>query len=115
MLKTPTLEVYSIEGESVQCPNEECARTFTKPLKATMKSEKGEKTYYACPYCLTEIKPRKQKSTPPVKNKQKENSKPQKMMEGCSHYLGYLKERPKNTPIPEECLLCTEMVQCLLQ
>jgi len=32
---------------------------------------------------------------------------------GCPHYFGYLKEHPKNTPIPNECLTCTKIMQCL--
>jgi len=31
----------------------------------------------------------------------------------CAHHLGYLKRRPKNTPIPEECLTCTKMIDCM--
>jgi hypothetical protein len=32
---------------------------------------------------------------------------------GCLHELGYLKRRPKNTPIPEECLICNKMIDCM--
>ena len=32
---------------------------------------------------------------------------------GCAHHLGYLKRRPKNTPIPEECLTCSKMIECM--
>jgi hypothetical protein len=32
---------------------------------------------------------------------------------GCAHSLGYLKRRPKNTPIPEECLICNKMIDCM--
>lgn len=31
----------------------------------------------------------------------------------CGHFLGYLKKRPKNTPIPDECLTCSKMIECL--
>jgi hypothetical protein len=31
----------------------------------------------------------------------------------CQHFLGYLKRRPKDTPIPDECLTCGRMVECL--
>jgi hypothetical protein len=31
----------------------------------------------------------------------------------CGHFMGYLKQRPRETPIPEECLLCDKMVDCL--
>ncbi len=32
---------------------------------------------------------------------------------GCPHSFGYLKEHPKNTPIPNECLTCTKIMECL--
>ncbi len=32
---------------------------------------------------------------------------------GCPHHFGYLKEHPKNTPIPNECLTCTRIMECL--
>jgi hypothetical protein len=32
---------------------------------------------------------------------------------GCPHHFGYLKEHPKNTPIPNECLTCTKIMECL--
>jgi len=35
---------------------------------------------------------------------------------GCSHYVGYLmKEHPKKTPIPNECITCIKINQCLLR
>ena len=32
---------------------------------------------------------------------------------GCPHHFGYLKEHPKNIPIPNECLTCTKIMECL--
>ena len=32
---------------------------------------------------------------------------------GCNFYLGYLPNRPKSMEIPEECLVCEQMVNCL--
>ena len=32
---------------------------------------------------------------------------------GCKFYLGYLSNRPKSMEIPEECLVCEQMVNCL--
>lgn len=41
-----------------------------------------------------------------------EDSNPQ----GCSHYVGYLmKEHPRKTPIPNECITCEKINQCLLR
>ena len=31
----------------------------------------------------------------------------------CSHYLGYLVSLPKNRPIPNECMGCSEIFECL--
>jgi hypothetical protein len=31
----------------------------------------------------------------------------------CSHEFGYLKKRPKGASIPDECLVCQKMIQCL--
>jgi len=33
---------------------------------------------------------------------------------GCPYYLGYLKEKGKDKPIPEKCLTCPKMLECLL-
>jgi len=33
--------------------------------------------------------------------------------QGCSHKLGHLKNLPKNTPIPEECFGCPQILECL--
>jgi hypothetical protein len=32
---------------------------------------------------------------------------------GCPHHFGYLKEHPKHAPIPNECLTCTRIMECL--
>ena len=32
----------------------------------------------------------------------------------CPHQFGYLAEHPKNAPFPEECLLCSKVVECIL-
>ena len=52
-------------------------------------------------------------STVPVKTMKNDSSKgPQPS--GCPHYYGYLEEHPKNTPIPNECLTCTKIMECLV-
>lgn len=45
-------------------------------------------------------------------NEVSEDAKPP----GCSHYVGYLtKEHPKRTPIPNECITCIKIDECLLR
>jgi len=36
-----------------------------------------------------------------------------KDFEGCPHKFGYLKTLPKNTPIPDECFGCPQILECL--
>lgn len=33
----------------------------------------------------------------------------------CPHYYGYLKTLPKDVAIPDECLACLRMVECISQ
>ena len=33
----------------------------------------------------------------------------------CTHHFGYLADLPTNTPIPEECLLCSKVVECIVK
>jgi hypothetical protein len=33
----------------------------------------------------------------------------------CHHHFGYLSELPKSTPIPEECVFCSKVVDCIAQ
>ena len=32
----------------------------------------------------------------------------------CLHYFGYLSKLTKNSSIPEDCLLCSKVVECLV-
>ncbi len=52
-------------------------------------------------------------ATVPVEKKKTEVSR-NTQPSGCSHHFGYLKEHPRNTPIPNECLTCAKIMECLL-
>ena len=83
-------------------------------------------TYDACPFCFTKLSSvidkseleatikkavGKLDSTPKVSGKEKLDTQKEA---DCPHYLGYLKKRPKDAPIPDACLTCEKMVQCIL-
>lgn len=34
---------------------------------------------------------------------------------GCRYHFGYLGELPENTPIPDECLGCLKLMECLIR
>jgi hypothetical protein len=54
---------------------------------------------------------KKKKEEPPVKPPEKEEKDPSE----CSHHFGYLANRPKDSPIPQECLTCPKIVDCMLK
>ena len=113
--------------ETCVCPNDECGRTFDRPLQLTVLSSDPVETYPACPYCMSRIEAdeEKQKLTKetPIALKirtalQNEQEKEREEIEEtstqkCSHEFGYLKKRPKGASIPDECLVCQKMIQCL--
>ncbi|MGQ9565883.1 MAG: hypothetical protein ACUVT5_04990 [Candidatus Bathyarchaeales archaeon] len=123
-------------GSGRVCPNVDCGRTFDRPLKLTVLCSDPVETYFACPFCMSRLdlddpKPRLPKLEKPMLPAEvdvedvKEDVKPLKHMErapevsegkqgGCLHEFGYLKNRPKNKPIPDECLTCPKMIQCLM-
>ncbi|MEM2439954.1 MAG: hypothetical protein QW493_01895 [Candidatus Bathyarchaeia archaeon] len=87
----------------------ECGEVFQKPVLATVSANGLSKTYYACPRCLTKVK-----EVPlPVGGGQKVLNEQAKSGGGCPHFFGFLKRRPKNIPIPDECLTCNRMIECL--
>jgi hypothetical protein len=63
--------------------------------------------------------------TPIVSQSKEVISKPQKTVASrvatsssrgdCLHQFGYLRTLPKNTPIPDECLGCQRVVECLVE
>jgi len=44
-----------------------------------------------------------------------EQKKPSPSFRDCPHFFGYVKSLPKNTPLPDECLGCPWIVECLTQ
>lgn len=40
---------------------------------------------------------------------------PQTTSPGCLHSFGYLRSLPKNTPVPDECFGCPNVMRCLFQ
>jgi hypothetical protein len=112
------------EKKSFTCRNPNCKTIFTAPLKTLNLLENPAEPYYACPFCLTKIEeaPLPITNKPPEKltEKRELNSKhkPDKSGEmpwSCSLHLGYLSERAQNTPIPDDCLLCKSIVECMLK
>jgi hypothetical protein len=43
-----------------------------------------------------------------------ESETEEKDSEKCSHHFGYLVKHPKNVPFPEECFLCSRLLECIV-
>jgi len=46
---------------------------------------------------------------------EKERVAPQPAKTTCTHHFGYLSERSSKERIPEECMACAEIVNCMLK
>lgn len=99
-----------------------------------------EEPYDACPYCLTEIKldneppaafdepetfeqeeteePAEEEAETEVEETmphvEEQVETPQASSE-CLHYLGYLSEKSSKEQIPDECMMCKDIVTCMLK
>jgi hypothetical protein len=104
-----------------------CGEEFENPLLTEFHSGSAIEEYHACPRCLTKVSEIEhgqkadidvtfeEEAELPQEIEEKtpnfENSKAEET-QACPHFLGYLKKRPKGTPIPEGCLTCTKMIDC---
>jgi len=123
---TPLRKNETLNHETCTCPNDECGRSFDRPIEITVFSSNPPETYPACPYCMSRIDTEREEEYEPTKNAsmslgirtvlEREQEKIEKEGTGeakCSQGFGYLKKRPKGAPIPDECLTCPKMIQCI--
>jgi hypothetical protein len=111
----------------ITCQNISCRKSFTAALNTLNLQKTPQETYPSCPYCLTRIEiieePLKKeegeetlrqieqlKSTK-VETKNKQSDKPS----DCHHHPGYLSERSSKENIPDDCLVCKDIVDCMLK
>jgi hypothetical protein len=103
------------------CPNTSCRKIFTRPIEATNVQVSTE-PYNACPFCLTKITgepeiisgiPAKgeMSSAPAIEVINQKEEVPSSL--GCTKHFGFLSERAANVPIPDDCLTCSDIVQCM--
>ena len=105
-----------------------CGEEFEEPLYAELHSGSIIEEYYACPRCLTkvgEVEHERKTSTDesiekeaaetPLEVEETTNSNNGKSEETqtCPHYIGYLRKREKGTAVPEGCLTCAKMIDCM--
>jgi hypothetical protein len=115
------------EGTSHICSNPKCHKSFESPiLVQDLGSIEKQAPYYACPSCLTRFQvttePDANEEEPKARQRRirKQQEKPEATQQTstetitCSHHLGYLSHRPKTEKMPEECLTCPKILECML-
>ena len=99
------------KGSRFICPNASCGKVFTKPLKALNLQLGPEEPYDVCPYCLAKITAKNEKTEEPSLEEVEPLEKPS----SCPFYLGFLCERSAKANIPDECMVCKDIIPCLLK
>jgi hypothetical protein len=107
-----------------------CGEEFEKPLRASVFSGSQISEYYACPRCLSEVMcedkeewvadqetPDKlllsEEKVQEISLKAAESNRENGSETTCERGLGYLKKRPRDTAIPDQCLICASMIDCM--
>jgi hypothetical protein len=133
-LPIPKKKEAIMENRNFTCQNPSCGTVFNNPLKAEVVGSDREGSYDACPYCLAEIAignevptvadekddlrlkiGKLERTLPkiqPVGGKPVDKAT---KAAGCPHHLGYLSERAAKENIPEQCITCECIVQCMLK
>jgi len=127
---TGGLAIFQIEEEKTKksstftCPNVSCGKVFIKPLRALNLQRDPDEPYDACPYCLTEINVDDVSTTARFEPEETEVEEQKHVKEEidfhetsseCLQHLGYLSERSSKEPIPDECMMCKDIVTCMLK
>jgi len=118
-------------GEGLHvCGYVRCGRAFDAPVRLTDFSRRPRsETYYACPYCFSKLDEAEvngvdhevkhlhdgyEVSVGGVKKSLRGGSRESEQAVNCPHHLGYLKSRSKNEVVPDSCLTCPKILQCMV-
>lgn len=113
----------TIKKETLTCPSKACGKTFSEPLTTLNLRQNPKERYLACPYCLTKIdidtegsiqQEKVEKETPINGNLPRENQGKEKLS-NCTHYFGYMSLEENKKQMPEECMLCSQIIECMVK
>jgi len=94
-----------------------CGRAVSAPVRLTDLSRKPfEETYYACPFCFSrlDVEDVAEHLEHSHGREKKGGRKIAVAVSNCLHEFGYLRSRPKDSAIPDECLTCPRILQCMV-
>ncbi len=101
------------------CSNPACGKVFASPLKTLNLREDSAEPYSACPYCLTKIAETELELDNKIETQEPESHETQAQNKdappSCQHHMGYLSEREQKQQIPDECIVCQNIVECMLR
>ena len=97
-------EITVEEEPAINC--EEPETMEPKPLEA----ETFEPETFEAEEALVETEPEVEE-TEPLEEKTPVSEAPSE----CAHYLGYLSEKSSKDQIPDECMMCKDIVTCMLK
>lgn len=112
------------EKKAFTCQNVSCKRTFNTPLKTLNLQLSPTESYSSCPFCLAEIKIPEKPIENQLENMQSEVNqsaskekidKNNDTLAKCHFHPGYLSERKSKDNIPDDCLLCKDIIECMLR
>ncbi len=107
----------ALQCARLNCPYDQCGKSFEKPVVLTDFSKTPRETYYACPYCFSklEIVLKAQENLHTVSVKMSHEPKMILTPKKCEHHMGYLAALEKEDSIPDECLTCSKLIQCMVK
>jgi len=106
---------HEMDPEDPTCGG--CGKSYRKPILATVSSPGHVQTYQACPHCMTKVRdanpPKNENIKATILSKAPSTQTAPGLDGKCGQFFGYLNKRTKGTPVPERCLTCEKMVECL--
>ena len=104
------------------CPNPSCKKSFSTPLKTSNLQQDSAEPYIACPYCLTKITEGQIEADNKLESAQVETIRPaekptrnEEIAPSCHYHMGYLSEQKHKEQIPDECMVCKDIIECMLR
>ncbi len=95
----------------MHCPYPGCGKKFDQLIMLVDHTRIPRDTYYACPHCKSRIdvvfERKSLRFTNHSGNGTEEDSS------DCPYYFGYLKLFSRGARIPEKCLTCKRLTECM--
>jgi hypothetical protein len=103
------------DSGALHCPYTQCRKRFEKPIVLTDTTKILRETYYACPHCHCKLDVSVDKKSGDLISIEATSNPVDVAPANCKHYFGYLKVLEENAQIPDECAVCSKVMQCFIK